>query len=245
MPDYTQYLPEYDNQHSTAGSADAFDCVSEAITHAIEMMMAKRGIKMRYSPRALAKLSNTTPQGNSVAAVVGAVQKYGMIPYQAWPDLEEFTWDEYYAEIPQGVIDMGKSFPYNVYLTTPNFENDPVLLEIISAIIITPTGPRPSMTHFVVQFNDTQYFDSYMPDIKNIKPENVLSKFQLMMIDKNPGPNQPVDPNIYVISSGYTPQLWAAFTPEVQAAIKFNDIGGRNIIVDSKIVKRDPKFIYP
>jgi|SRR5579864_560055 len=185
--DYTPFLPPYDNQHSTAGSADAMDCVSEAFTHAIEIALAKRGQVQRFSPRALAKLANTQPTGNSVGAVLQAVQKYGMIPYEAWPDLQTFTWAEYYADIPQSVIDLGQEFlkKWKVEFTTPNLDNDPVMLEIVSAVIITPTGPKPSMTHFVVQINDTQYFDSYMPDVKTINPTNVLAQFQLSLTPVN------------------------------------------------------------
>lgn len=43
---------------------------------------------------------------------------------------------------------------------------------------------------------------------------------------------------------GFTKELFDKFNPEVQAAILFNNIGGKNIIVDGVITERDPDFIY-
>jgi hypothetical protein len=62
-----------------------------------------------FSDRFIAKLSGTSKQGNSLNAVAEAIRKNGLVPESAWPwDANAvFTWEEYMAEIPQEVKDIG------------------------------------------------------------------------------------------------------------------------------------------
>lgn len=45
-------------------------------------------------------------------------------------------------------------------------------------------------------------------------------------------------------STDFQPTQFAAFTPEVQAALKANDMGQNNIIEGGKIIQKDPKFTF-
>ncbi len=174
--DYSAFVPAFDNQ-SWPGHTDADDCVSQSAVHCIEIMeYFLTGKRVRYSPRALGKLSGTTPQGNSIQNVFAAIQKYGLIPYDLWPDLETFTWDEYYAPIPQHIIDSGKDFlsRWNVQLAdTTNLSAGPVWI-----------GMNLGATnHFVTQINATQYFDSYQLPIKTIDFP-IISRHQIIISPK-------------------------------------------------------------
>jgi hypothetical protein len=71
--------------------------------------------KINFSERYLAKMSGTTRQGNALWKVVDTAKHYGFIPYGKWTFPSEqrtpvFDWDDFYAEIPQELIDLGIEF---------------------------------------------------------------------------------------------------------------------------------------
>ena len=70
---------------------------------------------VNFSDRFLAKVSGTTRVGNYLVAVWDAIRKYGLIPESDWtfdPNQRTpvFDWDDYYAPIPQALLDKGKKF---------------------------------------------------------------------------------------------------------------------------------------
>jgi hypothetical protein len=177
--DWSQWLPPFDPQHSANNVADADDCVSESAVHIIETLIYQQtGKQVRYSPRALAKLAGTTLNGNDINTVMNAVKKYGLIPYELWPDLTNFTWDEYYADIPQNVIDAGKDFlaewDISNITTTADLSVAPIWLRVKAG----------STFHFVEQFNATEIFDSYLPAIKPITTYEPVNSFQFTIKQK-------------------------------------------------------------
>ena len=175
--DWSASLPAFDNQSSPSTHSDAEDCISQSAVHCIEIMeFALTGKRVRYSPRALGKLSGTTPQGNSIQTVFATIQKYGLIPYDLWPDLETFTWADYYTDIPQNVIDAGKDFlsRFNVELKdTADLAKAPVWIGMNLG----------NTNHFVTQINETQYFDSYQPPVKTINFP-IISRHQIIISPK-------------------------------------------------------------
>lgn len=150
----TYNYPAYDPQSSPTTFYDAYDCVAEGTTHAIEMAIGNR---QRFSPRALAKMSGTTPQGNSFEKVVDTINAQGMIPYELWPDLDVFDETTYYAEITQSVLN--QAVRTNVKILPYNLTKFPTVLMLQIS---------PIVTHFVVTKDNFTYFDSYLPAVKNI-----------------------------------------------------------------------------
>jgi len=70
---------------------------------------------VNFSDRAIAKLSGTTRVGNYLVAVWDAIRKNGLIPESEWTfnptqRTPAFDWDDYYAPIPQALLDKGKKF---------------------------------------------------------------------------------------------------------------------------------------
>ena len=68
-----------------------------------------------FSERYVAKMSGTTQDGNSARTVWDTIRHYGLVGQQVWPfpDAQRtpvFAWDDFYAPIPQSVIDQGKKF---------------------------------------------------------------------------------------------------------------------------------------
>lgn len=108
------------------------------------------------SPRALAKLSGTTEQGNSKNKVLETANEYGLIPYEAWSTPEDFEWNtpgnsipDYYEEIPREILWQAKKV--KIELIHPNLNKSPLW-----TIIQFPNG----QAHGVCQINEREYFDS-------------------------------------------------------------------------------------
>jgi hypothetical protein len=222
--DWTPKIPPYDSQYSANTHTDAEDCVEESLCHILFMMTGKR-----YSPRALGYNVDVTPNGSSMNQATDAVAQKGVTLYDLWPTPDSFTWESYYETLSDAAASLIDK--YNINLIPPDLDKSPLW-----TVLRFPDGSQ----HAVAQINDTQYFDSETG--KPIKPLDyqgavVVGKWS---IEITPIPPSPQD--FYVKSSGFTPEMFAAFTPEVQAAIKFNDAGGRNIIFNGQIVVRDPNF---
>ena len=64
--------------------------------------------KANVSDRYIAKISNTTRNGNDQKTVWDAIRHYGVVSENDWPFVE--TWDEYYQEVPDWLIGYGKHF---------------------------------------------------------------------------------------------------------------------------------------
>ena len=123
-------LPEDEKQ--SYRTFDSMGCVSYSDLNIIEMQMnlfMMLGIldtellmrelgdwfvngKFNGSDRALAKMSGTTERGNWLNKVAHTVHKTGIVPQKAWVnDLGEgYKREQYYAEIPQEIQDLGLKF---------------------------------------------------------------------------------------------------------------------------------------
>lgn len=146
-------IPPYDPQYSPIGDSDS--CSDQATLHVLEMLQDN---KQRWSPRALAVLSGTKPGfGNTVQNNLNAINKYGLIPYDLWPNLTgNWTVEEYYAPIPKEILAQANK-SYFVQFVPADLSKSPLLVEVqISS----------TMSHLMAQFNDTEVFDSYPPSVK-------------------------------------------------------------------------------
>lgn len=104
-----KYLPVPEMQFN--GLTDYMDCVTESFTNCIEMLQkAFYNVQDNYSERFTAKLSGTTRQGNSLRNVAESGRKQGLVLETEWPRNKPMTWEEYYATIPQAVIQKGLKF---------------------------------------------------------------------------------------------------------------------------------------
>ena len=138
--------PPWTSQYSVLNRVDVMDCLSESFINICYMVTG-----FDASPRALAKMSNTTPQGNYEGAItaVATTAKQGLIPYYLWPSPHDFQWSDYYATIPQVVLNAGIQFRVDVVAADLN-------ISPLWTILRFPNGAQ----HGVCQINETQYFDS-------------------------------------------------------------------------------------
>ena len=126
--EWARWLSSPENQYTNRG--DFMNCVSQSFVDNMEIQLnwlvmnkfSKKQIdelealgyinsitrKKEISPRALGKMSGTTRQGNSQNKVAETARLQGLIPKSDWDIKDGMTWDEYYAEIPQSLLDKAK-----------------------------------------------------------------------------------------------------------------------------------------
>lgn len=106
-----EFLPKIELQANRY--FDPMACVSFGIANAIETLIDRKfKIKRDDSDRLLAKISGTSPRGNSVSRVCEKARKAGMVPEKYWEydrDLIK-TWEEFYREIPEDIVELGENF---------------------------------------------------------------------------------------------------------------------------------------
>jgi len=72
------WLPDGERQSSDNG--DSMSCVTFGEINGIETQEKKQtGVQPNYSDRWIAKMSNTTPEGNYLTVVADTIRKYGLV----------------------------------------------------------------------------------------------------------------------------------------------------------------------
>lgn len=202
--------PPYNPQSSLVSDSDS--CQTQAVLHDLEML---QGNKQRWSPRALATLAGIDPNGGgSIQQVLNAINKYGLIPYELWPDLgDNFTDAEFYAPIPKAILAQANT-AYLVTVIPADLNKSPLLVQI---------AVSPQMNHLVVQFNDTEFFDSYLPAVKPLsmyQPQAITGKWSLKLSLRNmtfgykvSNPVKPDDQTVFIQAGNSLVPLadWQAF----------------------------------
>jgi len=171
--DWTSYLPSAENQ--TTHYTDTMACVTFSCLNVIETQIKFfTGQEVNFSDRFIAKLSGTTHQGNSIQRVLDAINKYGLVKEEEWPTGIDFNWDEYYAEIPQSVLDKAdKSIKVQYEFHYPNNSDYAKELKHLPLEMILEAG---NPYHSVTMVNTSQQFDHYTPNLRPQKSIYVATK---------------------------------------------------------------------
>src|SRR5258708_16327869 len=176
--------PHDEDQFSHVVPKDTDACVSYSVVHVIESFIKQTlGLDVQFSERFLAKMSGTNLAGNTLENVFNALKQYGLCLDTDWPEPTTFTWEEYYAPIPQDVIDKGKElFKYVdiVALKTIAADGLAAALTETTLVIFTPAG-TPSNARAVLSVS--QVFDSYPPYVEAL-PTSVYGFYQIELIAK-------------------------------------------------------------
>jgi len=102
--DWTPFLPDYEPQEKSYTRTQA--CVTFSALNCIEaQLLQQTGIAVNLSDRFTAKMSGTTPSGNTLQAVLDSIRKDGWLLEEDYPFPENMTPAEYYKEIPQVLKD--------------------------------------------------------------------------------------------------------------------------------------------
>lgn len=160
--DWTPYLPAGENQYSHFVDSQA--CVTFSCLNVLETQYKfLTGKDINFSDRFIAKVSGTTVQGNSVQRVLDAINQYGLVLEADYSAPKDFTWDTYYAPIPNEVyLKADKSLKVAYEFHQPNSDFAKELKHVPFEMIIEAQNPY----HSVQMANVTQEFDSYSPYLK-------------------------------------------------------------------------------
>lgn len=158
--DWRPYRPAGEPQYSQV--ADSQGCVSFSNNNACEIILKQQGFDYNFSDRALAKLSDTQPNGNTFAKVADTAYREGRILEADWPLPATFTWATFYAEIPTTIRNKAIFFEEDYQFISNNIDN---LKYHLKQGPIQIAIPYPHPDHAVVlvhiEGNTAWYFDSY------------------------------------------------------------------------------------
>jgi len=89
---------------------ETMGCTGYGTSNILEMIWLWKFNKViNISDRALNKMSGTTRQGNSVDAPIDTIRHQGFLLEEEWSwDRETFDWDNYYAAIPNSLLNKAK-----------------------------------------------------------------------------------------------------------------------------------------
>lgn len=167
--DWTAYLPKEERQ--SAFGFESMACVSFSALNCIEAQLKfLTGVEPNYSDRALAKMSNTTTQGNWLWRVGDTIRNEGLVDEQYWPNPDVFTWDNYYAEIPINIRNSAKDFlaKYDVkYEWLPEDADGKISRDVLKQHLkqspIQVVKPGHAVMAFFSGDEVDKYFDTYSP----------------------------------------------------------------------------------
>lgn len=128
VKDWSIYLPTFESQRNSV--TDFLDCVTFSAGHCIEMQLNYLMSTNQLSDEALnffhnndyivdgvfhiskrfsAKMNGTDISKGQYLNIAGDhFRSDGFIPDSMWSETPEMTWDQYYAPVPQNLIDLGK-----------------------------------------------------------------------------------------------------------------------------------------
>ncbi len=140
------------------------------------------GIEPNWSDRFIAKMSGTTPRGNYLDKVADTVRSIGLVREEDWPAPINYTWNSYYADIPQDVIN--KAIKVNIaYESIVPSETE--LLYHLKQCPIQIVIPNPNPNHAVVLVHIENglayYFDSYSPYLKTIAVNKIHYALKIVL----------------------------------------------------------------
>jgi len=133
--DWRSHLPQF--EHQRKNGVETQGCVSFGTLSALEMIHRVRyGTEPNYSDRYLAKMSNTTPYGNTPKKVADTLRNIsGSVSEKDWP-WGGNDWEDYYREVPDNVSKKGwlwtKSYDFGYEWVDPK--------DLKSALTHSPIG---------------------------------------------------------------------------------------------------------
>lgn len=126
-------------------------CVSFSCNNCLEIQYKFFGIDVNFSDRALAKMSGTQMNGNTLERVNDTARNIGLLLESQWPNNPKAkTWEEYYAQIPIETQKLAVKQPFNYeWVARTNDFTEQIKKQLKqSPLQITVFAPNPN--HAVV-----------------------------------------------------------------------------------------------
>lgn len=184
------YLPLEERQ-SNDKNGESMACVTFAEVSGVETQEIEiNGLDNapNYSDRWIAKMSNTTREGNWLWKVADTIRKYGLVKEESYPmPTGDWDWDEYHKPIPESkmmeLLKEGQEWlkKWDVKYESIDFTKASLMKHIkMCPIVVVLPG------HAVLNFRTTaqiiHYFDTYIP-FKKTTPE-VIQAMKVVLYKK-------------------------------------------------------------
>lgn len=170
---------------------DSMACVSYSLLDCLEVQLRQQAAERNNSDRFLAKMSGTTPQGNSLSRVADTFRISGDVIEDRWPASDDFDWSAYYSAIPQDVIDKAAKYLPGVqfnYEFLPIFTDEDLRYHLKQAPLqvtvcagqgwnqenVPPIDGEPNHAVCLLHVDAQGYryvLDHYAPFIKRLDPK--------------------------------------------------------------------------
>lgn len=161
-------------------------CVSFSCNNCLEIQYLFFGIDVNFSDRLLAKTSDTQQNGNTLERVNDTARNGGLVLETEWPNKQFKTWAEYYADIPQDVLNkrVKQDFQYQWTAVTP--ENLKKQLKQ-SPLQITIPAPHPyhAVTLLHIDGDKAYIQDHYSYQIRQIKVSAIAVALKVVLTKPN------------------------------------------------------------
>lgn len=172
-----------------SSKTDTMGCVSFSGVKVCEIQIEQQtGVQVDLSPRFLAKMSNTTPEGNWLYIVADTIRNVGLVPESVWPIPPfEYTWSQFYEPIPQSVINKAAEFKQLYTIQTewinPTAANIAYHLKHAPLQFVIP-GHAIGGIAIKIENNVVTYVDTYSPFIKTINVSQLQDVYKILLTKK-------------------------------------------------------------
>lgn len=178
--DWRPYVTRHEKQRDPL---ETMACVSFSCNNCLETQYNFFGIDKNFSDRALAKMSNTSTNGNTLERVNNTARNVGLLLESQWPNSPKAeTWNDYYKEIPDEIKNKAVKQNFSYAKTSVDKENLKKQLKQ-SPLQITIPSPHPNhaVTLLHVDGDDAYIQDHYNYQIRKIKVSSIATALKVVL----------------------------------------------------------------
>ncbi len=157
------FMPDMEVQYNAKD--DFYACVTFGELNGIEFLFRRLfNLSVNFSDRFIAKMSGTTRAGNGMLDVADCIRKVGLVIETLWPMGSGMTWEDYYASVPQYVIDEAAKFLEQWALNFEFVSCDPdSMMEALKySPVVVSIGEHIEVVYGYVKGQQWKLFDSYL-----------------------------------------------------------------------------------
>ena len=190
--DYTDVIPKWESQIGLY--MDTMACVTYSALDCLETIFGQimqdysyldeyrdENGDINFSDRFIAKLSETTHQGNYFTKVGDAIRGYGILKESDWdfPYKQRtpvFAWDDYYTDISQELLDKGKDFLsyFDITYRLIPINNINIKEQLKYGPIQISYSTKSPIVDGIIQNNIAYHHPNHAVMIYNVKDDGVI-----------------------------------------------------------------------
>lgn len=185
--DWRPFAPSHERQKDPL---ETMACVAFSFNNCLEIQYKFFGIDINFSDRFLAKMSDTTPQGNYLDKVADTARIVGLVTEEEYPNNPKATaWVEYYKPISMDVINRAEPQAISFEETPIDAANLKKQLKQ-SPLQITIVAPHPNHAVTLLHIDGGKAYiqDHYNYQIRRIAVSQIA--YALKIVLSKPNMNQ-------------------------------------------------------